>query len=104
MLQIGEEVEKLKALKLQLGDENASSGPGAELQEKIKAQGDIVRKLKAEKAEKSVVRIIIFITFWLTYYIICIYIISTDFENWQATTKISYVHLNSMKIDEVQLL
>ena len=28
----------------------------AELQEKIKAQGDIVRKLKAEKAEKSLVR------------------------------------------------
>jgi len=52
---IAEEVEKLKALKLQLGDENASSGPGAELQEKIKAQGDIVRKLKAEKAEKSVI-------------------------------------------------
>merc|ERR1712223_545272 len=52
---VGEEVEKLKALKLQLGDDNPSSGPGAELQEKIKAQGDIVRKLKAEKAEKSVI-------------------------------------------------
>ena len=67
MLQIGEEVEKLKALKLQLGDDNASSGHGAELQEKIKTQGDIVRKLKAEKAEKNLVRIISFITFWLTY-------------------------------------
>ena len=32
----------------------------AELQEKIKAQGDIVRKLKAEKAEKNLVRIIRF--------------------------------------------
>ena len=28
----------------------------AELQEKIKAQGDVVRKLKAEKAEKNLVR------------------------------------------------
>ena len=28
----------------------------AELQEKIKAQGDIVRKLKSEKVEKSLVR------------------------------------------------
>jgi len=52
---IGEEVEKLKALKLQLGDDNASSGHGAELQEKIKTQGDIVRKLKAEKAEKNLI-------------------------------------------------
>merc|ERR1712223_847338 len=52
---IGEEVEKLKALKLQLDDDNASSGHGAELQEKIKTQGDIVRKLKAEKAEKNLI-------------------------------------------------
>lgn len=29
----------------------------AELLEKIKAQGDVVRKLKTEKAEKSLVRI-----------------------------------------------
>ena len=72
LLQIGEEVEKLKALKLQLGDDNASSGPGAELQDKIKAQGDIVRKLKAEKAEKNLVRIISFITFWLSYFILCV--------------------------------
>ena len=33
----------------------------AELQEKIKAQGDIVRKLKAEKVEKSLVRLKSFI-------------------------------------------
>ena len=34
----------------------------AELQEKIKAQGDIVRKLKSEKVEKSLVRIMKFLT------------------------------------------
>ena len=44
----------------------------AELQEKIKAQGDIVRKLKAEKAEKNLVRIIRFDAIWHTYFIICI--------------------------------
>ena len=39
----------------------------AELQEKIKAQGDIVRKLKSEKVEKSLVRIM---KFFLTIYFI----------------------------------
>ena len=39
----------------------------AELQEKIKAQGDIVRKLKTEKVEKSLVRIM---KFFLTIYFI----------------------------------
>ena len=39
----------------------------AELQEKIKAQGDIVRKLKSEKVEKSLVRIM---KFFLTKYFI----------------------------------
>ena len=47
----------------------------AELQEKIKAQGDIVRKLKAEKAEKNLVRIIRFDA-------IGIYISSSDVSRW----------------------
>ena len=34
-------------------DEAAGAGPGAELDAKIKAQGDIVRKLKTEKADKA---------------------------------------------------
>ena len=41
----------------------------AELQEKIKAQGDIVRKLKAEKAEKNLVRMIRFDAIWILAYI-----------------------------------
>ena len=33
--------------------ESAGAGPGAELEDKIKAQGDTVRKLKTEKADKA---------------------------------------------------
>ena len=53
-------MEKLKALKSQLGSETTPSSMDSskvELQDKIKAQGDVVRKLKADKAEKSLVRI-----------------------------------------------
>jgi len=55
---IDEEVEKLKALKSQLGSETTPSSMDSskvELQDKIKAQGDVVRKLKADKAEKSLI-------------------------------------------------
>jgi len=59
---IQEEVAKLKALKLELGPESkpAAAAPAPkpanpEMEAKVKEQGDLVRKLKAEKASKDTI-------------------------------------------------
>ena len=58
---IQEEVAKLKALKLELGVESKPAPvitpkpANPEMEAKVKEQGDLVRKLKAEKASKDVI-------------------------------------------------
>jgi len=58
--QIDEEVKKLKAFKLELGEHTANSkvtpksdAMREEVEARIKAQGDVVRKLKADKSPKE---------------------------------------------------
>jgi len=60
---IQEEVAKLKALKLELGPTESKPSPekkakppvDPEMEAKVKEQGDLVRKLKSEKASKEVI-------------------------------------------------